>query len=151
MSSAAPLHHATAICIDGQGVAIVGKSGSGKSDLALRLIDRGATLICDDYVVISEIENKLMLTPASNITGKIEIRGLGIIRIPYVDSAPLRLYVNLDMTPERHPDLWQTIPLNGYHVPMIAVSPFATSAPILIEMAIQKLVEDAIFPTETQI
>jgi HPr kinase/phosphorylase len=146
MTDGTVLIHATAVSISGHGIMIGGRSGSGKSDLALRLIDRGAQLICDDYVALSDIAGALILTPAPNIAGKIEIRGLGIVAIPYVDSAPLRLYVDLDMEMNRHPDLWQTTIHADYKVPMIAAVARADSAVILIEMAVQKIVTDQVFP-----
>ncbi len=146
MTDASILIHATAVSISGYGVMIGGKSGSGKTDLALRLIDRGAILISDDYVTLSDISGALMLATAPNIAGKIEIRGLGILSIPYVDFAPLRLYVDLNMEPIRHPDHWQTALLAGHNVPMIAVTATAHSASIVIEMALQNIVADHIFP-----
>ncbi len=151
MTDAPILNHATAVSISGYGVMIGGKSGSGKSDLALRLIDRGAKLICDDYVALSEISGTLMLSNAPNIAGKIEIRGLGVLSIPYVDFAPLRLYIDLDMELIRHPDNWQTKQLAGYGVPMIAVTARAHSASIVIEIALQNIVADHVFPQKAAV
>lgn len=138
--------HSTAVCIHNVGVLLAGKSGSGKSDLALRLLDRGAQLICDDYVEIAEINDAPVLRPAPNIAGKIEVRGLGILPMYMVDSAPLRLYVDLEMQAQRHPVLWPTQSLRGFLVPKMNIAAFEASAPIKIEMALDILIRDAIFP-----
>jgi HPr kinase/phosphorylase len=142
--------HATAICIKGCGVVLAGKSGSGKSDLALRLIDRGADLICDDYVEIQQCEGILWLLPAPNIRGKIEVRGLGIAAMSTVDSAPLRLYVDLEMKPERHPDPWPSQNISGFLVPQLNLSAFEASAIIKIGLAVDMLICDNVFPRKVE-
>ncbi len=142
------LLHATAIRIRGCGVILTGKSGSGKSDLALRMIDRGAQLICDDYVNVEEIDGALELKASPNIVGRIEVRGLGILPMTMVDSVPLRLYVDLEMQPERHPDIWLNAHLGGFAVPKFALNAFETSATIKLELAIDLIIRDAIFPTK---
>jgi HPr kinase/phosphorylase len=106
--------HATAVSINGEGVLLVGPSGSGKSDLALRLIDRGATLVSDDAVELTAGDGHLMLTGAPNITGKIEIRGIGICLADAISSAPLRLVVELVQTVERLPSSDHTIDMAGF-------------------------------------
>ncbi|WP_397592634.1 HPr kinase/phosphorylase, partial [Sphingorhabdus sp.] len=99
--------HGSAVAIHGNGVLLIGPSGSGKSDLSLRLIDRGAKLICDDVVHIESSDSLPQMTCAPNIAGKIEVRGIGICPIDFVHSAPLRLVVQLvqdvdRMPPEHH-------------------------------------------------
>ena len=71
--------HASTVAIQGRAVLIEGLSGSGKSDLALRLIDRGAALVSDDYTLVKHRGDGLVACAAPNIAGKIEVRGLGII------------------------------------------------------------------------
>jgi HPr kinase/phosphorylase len=142
------LLHATAIRVKGCGVILTGKSGSGKSDLALRMIDRGAQLIGDDYVDIEEIDSSLFVKAKTSIAGKIEVRGLGILPMTMVDSAPLRLYVDLEMQPERHPDLWPSTNLEGFAVPSLTLCAFEASASIKLELAVDILIRDAIFPTK---
>jgi serine kinase of HPr protein (carbohydrate metabolism regulator) len=51
--------HATCVAIDGRGILIRGRSGAGKSDLALRLIDRGARLVSDDYTILAASGGRL--------------------------------------------------------------------------------------------
>jgi HPr kinase/phosphorylase len=144
------LVHATAVAIDRSAVLIIGKSGSGKSDLALRLIDRGALLISDDIVQVDGTAAPPTLHPAPNIAGKIEIRGIGVISIPHVEDISLRLVVNLDSTVERLPFDRQTHSIAAFDVPTINLGAFEASAPIKIEYALRSLVDGAIFPVATQ-
>ena len=83
------LIHASCAARDGSGVLLTGPSGSGKSDLLLRLVERGFILVADDQVVI---DNGLASSPQA-LRGLLEIRGLGIIHLPYLDTAPLVLSV----------------------------------------------------------
>ena len=144
------LVHATAVAIDQSGVLIIGKSGSGKSDLALRLIDRGALLISDDIVKVDGTAMPPTLQAAPNIVGKIEIRGVGVISAPHVEDIPLRLVVNLDCPVERLPRGRQTHSTAGFDIPTINLVAFEASAPIKIEYALRSLVDAAIFPVATQ-
>lgn len=136
--TAAPeLLHATAVAINGAGVLITGPSGSGKSDLALRLIDRGAVLISDDGVLLDTAEPLLLLRTAPNIAGMIEMRGIGIVKMPFTDSVPLVLAVRLDEHSERMPPKSQTMDIAGAAIRFIALSAFEASAPLKIEQALR--------------
>src|SRR5205823_6262581 len=73
--------HATAIAIDGYGVLLRGQSGAGKSDLALRLIDAGASLVTDDQSVLSRRGDAIIVRAPGRISGLMEVRGIGIMRI----------------------------------------------------------------------
>lgn len=102
--------HATALVLDGKGVLFRGPSGSGKSLLALYLLDvfssrgRDAVLVCDDRIDIeSDGETVLMHTPAT-IAGLIELRGHGIVRRPYRSGVKLDLVVDLVPALERMPE-----------------------------------------------
>lgn len=88
--------HATCVQIDGIGVVLLGASGVGKSDLALRLIDGGALLVADDQLCVEPGETGLLGRPADNLAGLLEVRGLGIVRLPYCRVSPLGLVVELD-------------------------------------------------------
>jgi HPr kinase/phosphorylase len=133
--------HATALSIHGHGVVLIGPSGSGKSDLALRLIDRGALLISDDAVIVERSESGPILRCAPNIQGKLEVRGLGIIAMPFVDAVPLRLCVDLAPTPERLPDA-PVMTFAGFDVPFLALSAFEASAPLKVELALRSELRD---------
>jgi HPr kinase/phosphorylase len=73
--------HASAIAIGKTGVLLLGPSGSGKSDLALRLIDDGARLISDDQVILSRNGERLIANPPPALAGRIEVRGIGIVAL----------------------------------------------------------------------
>ena len=130
--------HATAVAIDGEGVLLLGPSGTGKSDLALRLIDRGAKLIADDRVDLFADETRVMLKAPALIAGLLEVRGLGILRFANV-SAPLALAVELvapdtvDRLPEPNGELYC-----GHKMPLVRLAPFELSAPIKVELALRR-------------
>lgn len=125
--------HATAVAIANRGVLLVGASGSGKSDLALRLIDRGATLIADDRVEVVVEEDRVWLSAPPQIAGLMEVRGVGLVRMPHV-PAPAALVVDLMLEPERLPQPMMR-EVEGMALPLIAVRPFEETAAIKIEMA----------------
>lgn len=129
--------HATSIAIGGRAILIMGASGSGKSDLALRLIDRGAALISDDYTVIAADGPILFASPPASIAGRIEIRHLGLIDMPHVSNVPIALAVRLEDSPERMPDSPASIDLCGHSVPLVALSGREPSAPIKTEIALR--------------
>lgn len=87
--------HGTCVYIGQTGVLIRGASGAGKSDLALRLMDRGATLVSDDYCEVEVSDGKIVLHAPATISGQMEVRGLGILRTPHRAEAPLGLIVDL--------------------------------------------------------
>jgi serine kinase of HPr protein (carbohydrate metabolism regulator) len=99
--------HATGLVLDGAGLILRGPSGSGKSVLALDLLDeweargRRAQLVSDDRVEIIAGDAALRMRPAPNIEGLIELRGRGIVHRPFVQEAPLHLVVDLVGTLER--------------------------------------------------
>lgn len=128
--------HATCIAIGGRGVLLTGASGAGKSDLALRLIDRGATLVGDDGVEVEARDGRLHARPGPNIKGQMEVRGLGILNFPWVEI-PLALAIALDQPVPRMPD--ETLPfrlIEGLTLPLIALDPFEASAPVKVEKAL---------------
>jgi serine kinase of HPr protein (carbohydrate metabolism regulator) len=134
--------HATSVAIDGRGVLIEGPSGSGKSDLALRLIDRGAMLVSDDYTVLTPSHDGLLASPPATIAGRIEVRGLGIVALPYVSGVPVRLIVELSAEVERMPES-RTRDMDTAMVPVTTVDPRAASAPIKVEWALRELGSEA--------
>ncbi|MET0269610.1 MAG: HPr kinase/phosphatase C-terminal domain-containing protein [Sphingomonas sp.] len=135
----APTIHATTVAFARDGgwraVLLTGRSGSGKSDLALRLIDRGAMLVSDDYTDLRAEDGRLLATPPPRIAGRIEVRGLGLVSVPHLAEAAVALVAVLDATPERMPDP-AVATLAGIAVPRIALRPFEASAPIKLERAL---------------
>ncbi len=141
--NAAQLVHATAVAIAGRGVMIRGASGAGKSDLALRLIDRGAMLVSDDYVQLQRMGSDILLSPPVNLAGKLEVRSLGIIERDYISDCELRLVIDLEESPERFPlDNPATI-LLGLTVPFCRLNATEASAAIKAELALQRIMQDS--------
>jgi HPr kinase/phosphorylase len=138
--------HATVVAIGKWGIAITGPSGSGKSDLALRLIDRGARLVGDDYVVVANQANLPVVRAAPNLAGKIEVRGLGIVPMDYLEQASLRLIIVLGGDGERMPDPSALQNLAGFAFPSLRLDAFTASAPIKVELALQTLVDVGQWP-----
>src|SRR6267142_6908670 len=99
------LLHATAVAIDGRAILLRGASGSGKSDLALRLIDAGARLVADDQSELWRQGAAIIVRAPSAIAGLIEIRGIGIFRVDTVEEAPLALVADL-----KAPELIERLP-----------------------------------------
>ncbi len=132
--------HASCVAIGDHAVLIEGQSGAGKSDLALRLIDRGATLVSDDYTILVRSGRSLVATPPPTIAGKIEVRGLGIIDIPHVNRIPVAMLIELTDNVERMPLDSEKRRIAGIDVPVIALNGHYASDPIKVEMALKRLV-----------
>ncbi|MBQ9271716.1 MAG: HPr kinase/phosphatase C-terminal domain-containing protein [Alphaproteobacteria bacterium] len=126
------LLHASLVAFDDVGVLLLGKSGSGKSDLALRLIEnKGAILVADDVVFVHKTAQKLYGNAPQNIAGKLEIRGVGIIEYPYKTSVEPILCINLVENIEkieRMPKERTTLIL-GLEIPQIDLYAKENSAP----------------------
>jgi serine kinase of HPr protein (carbohydrate metabolism regulator) len=131
--------HATSVAISGRAVIILGPSGSGKSDLALRLIDRGATLISDDQTLVRLMNGKLLASSFGTIKGKMEVRGIGITEQETTTDIPVALIVDLRSDPERFPLENNERLLVGQRVPVLPLSPFEASAPIKVEIALKRV------------
>lgn len=129
--------HASCIAIGGRAVLIEGPSGSGKSDLALRLIDRGAGLISDDYTELTVTDGRLIASAPAAIAGQIEVRGIGIVALPAAPPAPVALLVRAG-EPERMPEA-ATCAMAGVDVPMILLSLLEPAAPLKVELALTAL------------
>ncbi len=113
----------------GAGVLVIGAAGSGKSDLVLRLLDRGFALVADDRV---EIEQGIA-SPAERLAGLLEVRGLGVLRLPYAASARLALVVDLSAKPDRLPQP-ECHPV--LRLPLVGLDPGLASAPQRVELAL---------------
>lgn len=132
--------HGTAIALGGDGILLRGPSGAGKSDLALRLIDQGARLVADDQTELQREGDDIIMKAPASIAGRIEVRGLGIVDVPHLASAPLRLVVDL-MPPqeiERMPAAHECTFL-GCAFPLVALAPFEASAPVKLRLALRSL------------
>ena len=135
--------HASAVAVGERGILIRGSSGSGKSALALALIDDprlDARLIGDDRLILSDGENGVVARPPEAIAGLIEVRGVGIVTLPYVAEASIALVVDLLPAAEcpRHPDeAERTTLLLGRPVPRLALPIGANDGPLRVRMALQ--------------
>ncbi len=135
--STARIIHATCVATDAGGVLLLGPSGSGKSDLALRLIDRGAKLISDDQVAVRCEDGKLFASATGAMFGKLEVRGVGICDVPAQRETLVMLIVRLGDEGERLPDT-PTETLEGIPLPLLTLAPHRASAPIKIELALSQ-------------
>ena len=131
--------HTSCVAIGGRAVLIGGRSGRGKSDLALRLIDRGARLVSDDYTFVRQVRGKLLATAPDTIAGKIEVRGVGILEFPAERDVPVALFVDLDLDATRLPPAGEVRMVVGVSVPVVGLSALEASAPIKVEAALHQL------------
>ena len=131
------MYHASSVLIDERVVLLAGASGQGKSDLALRLIDRGALLISDDYTILVHRNGTLYASPPANIAGLLEIRGVGIVNMAFAAESPVALILDLDVGPSRLPDdILPATRLYGVDIPTLGFSALETSAAIKAEQAL---------------
>jgi len=129
--------HTSCVAIDGRAVLIGGRSGRGKSDLALRLIDRGAALVSDDYTLVKRVTGRLLAAAPPTIAGKMEVRGVGILDFPSVRDVPVALFVDLEREVERLPETPETRTIAGVAIPVLGISALEPSAPIKVEAALR--------------
>jgi serine kinase of HPr protein (carbohydrate metabolism regulator) len=130
--------HASSVAIDGRGLLIIGPSGAGKSDLALRLIDRGFTLVSDDQTIVRREGDKLIASAPAQIAGKLEIRGLGIMEMNTASDVPVALVVELTSNIQRLPDDSRERPILGVSLPLISVDAMTASAPSKVALALDR-------------
>ena len=131
--------HASCVAIKGRAVLIEGRSGEGKSDLALRLIDRGAALVADDRTICLRQDGRLIASPPATIAGRIEVRGLGIVEMPHVERVPVDLLIVILDAPPRFPEDKRVRRIAGVDVPVLALAALEPSAPIKTELALARM------------
>ena len=136
-SEAPLLVHGTTVAIGGRGVLLRGPSGSGKSDLALRLIDAGGQLVADDQGHLWREGDSILVRSPKPIAGLIEVRGIGIMR---VDSLPVaRLALIADLVAPQHVERLpepRSETIFGVAIPLVALAPFEASAPAKVRLAL---------------
>ena len=131
--------HASTVALDGRAVMISGPSGSGKSDLALRLLDRGFTLVSDDQTIVRKDKERVLAAAPPTIRGKLEVRGVGIVDIETIDDVPLALVVELTSDIQRLPDDSRERPILGVSLPLVSVDAMAASAPSKVALALDRM------------
>lgn len=132
------LHQATCVTIDGRAVLIEGAPGSGKSSLALTLIERGAVLIGDDGVTLEPRGGRLYASPPPRIAGLLEVRNLGLLEFPTVSDMPVALVVRLDPAAERFIDAAERVELGGVELPMVRLWPEGEVLALKVELAVER-------------
>ena len=131
--------HASCVATEGRAVLIAGPSGSGKSDLTLRLLDRGFTLVSDDRTIVRKEGNKLIATAPDTIKGKLEIRGVGIVDMDSLSDVPVALVVELTSDIQRLPDDSRARLVLGTSLPLISVDAMTASAASKVALALDRL------------
>ena len=130
--------HASSVAIDGRAILITGASGSGKSDLTLRMIDRGFTLVSDDQTLLRRDQDLLLASAPPSIKGKLEIRGIGIVEMDTVSDVPVALLVELTSDIQRLPDDSRERPMLGVNIPLITIDPLTASAASKVVLALDR-------------
>ncbi len=137
------LIHGTCVALGDRAGLLKGAPGAGKSDLALRFIssfsEHGAALVADDQVRVWRDGTILTAGPPENLAGLLEVRGIGIVRMPHVAAVSLGLIVKLsaaDPIPRLPPDPLPTEELLGCCVPVLMLNPFEASAPAKLKLAL---------------
>ena len=131
--------HASSVALEGRAVLIGGPSGSGKSDLALRLIDRGFVLVSDDQTLVRRDGDRLLATAPPNIAGKLEIRGIGIVEMDRVSDVPVALFIELTSDIQRLPDDSRERPILGLNLPLISIDAMPASAASKVALALDRM------------
>jgi serine kinase of HPr protein (carbohydrate metabolism regulator) len=132
--------HASTVAINGRAVMLTGPSGSGKSDLALRLLDRGFTLVSDDQTIVRKDGDRLVASAPPNIAGKLEIRGIGIVEMERVDNVAIALIVELTNSQiQRLPDDSRERPILGVKLPLVTIDALTASAPSKVALALDRM------------
>ena len=132
--------YGTSVAVGGEGILLRGPSGSGKSDLALRLIDGGGRLVSADQTELRLEGATIEMSAPAALLGLIEVRGLGIVRVPHVARAPLCLVADLqaENAIERMPEP-RFCTLEGLVFPLVELYPFAASAAAKLRLALKSL------------
>lgn len=140
------LVYGTCVALGAVAALLRGPSGSGKSDLALRFVlgappQLGAALVSDDQLLVERRGDRLIARPPAAIAGKIEVRGIGIVELPYRAEADLRLIIDLADPADvpRLPELGgEGAEICGVSIPVLALTPFEASAPIKLRLALER-------------
>lgn len=130
------LGEGSAVAINGRALLLEGDPGCGKSSLALALIDRGALLIGDDGLTLERRGKLIIASPPPNITGLIELRGVGLFECASAPPTPLALILSLDAHGERLPDAIALRTILGVSIPALPFTPGSIAPAIRAEWAL---------------
>ena len=118
---------------------VTGMSGAGKSDLALRLMDRGFKLVSDDQTLVRRDDERLIASAPLTIAGKMEVRGIGIMDVETVSDVPVALLVELTSDIQRLPDDARERPILGVALPLVSIDAMTASAASKVALALDRL------------
>lgn len=129
--------HASCVALGDDGVLILGPSGSGKSDLALRLVAAGADLVADDRIDVRAAGDRLVAQPPAALAGLLEVRGLAIVEMPYRAEADIVAVIKLIPAADiaRLPDP-ETETIAGLALPLFRIDATAASAVMKVRLAV---------------
>jgi HPr kinase/phosphorylase len=128
------LIHGSCVAADGRALVALGRPGAGKSQLALELMALGAALVADDQVALRREGEKVIAAPPPRLAGLIEARGAGLLRVPHVAEAEVRLVVDLDAEEEQRLPPRRTVALLGVALPLLRRSRWLTPAAVMASL-----------------
>jgi hypothetical protein len=131
-------HQATCVAIGGRGLLIEGPPGSGKSSLALALIDRGAVLVGDDGVLLEARKDRLIARPHPNTRGLLEVRNLGLLAFPVCEAAPVALVLVFDAQAPRFIEAPESDARAGIALPLLRLAPDSPVQHLKAELAFER-------------
>lgn len=131
-------HQATCVAIGNRAVLIEGPPGSGKSSLALALIDRGAVLVGDDGVSLIARGGHLYASPPPNIAGLLEVRNLGLLPFRTTSNVPVALVIVLDTMAPRYLEAAEAAERKGVPLPLIKLWPSENAPARKVELALER-------------
>ena len=111
--------HATCVDVNGSGVLIVGRSGSGKSRLAINLLALGSTLVADDQCELVRKNNRFRISKPASLPKSIEIRGVGLVSVPMINETSLDWIVNMDELEKERMPIPRFTEIGGFRVPTV--------------------------------
>lgn len=131
-------YHASCVAIGTRALLIEGPSGSGKSSLALALLDRGARLIGDDGVTLTKRDGRLFASPPPNIAGLLEVRNLGLLSFPVCSDIAVSLVLRLDPQAPRFIDAAEEIHVGEVRLPLVRIWSDGPVATLKAELALER-------------
>lgn len=146
MIETSKLVYGTCVALGEVAALLLGPSGSGKSDLAMRFVlqtpaELSPALVADDQVRVEAWDGALFASPPDALAGKIEVRGLGILTVPFRREVELALIVELAEPHDipRLPAPARAAPLCGIVLPRLLLTPFEASAALKLRLALQRI------------